>query len=237
VPEKEGFVKINVFQLGCCFSVLALAAGCQSPNGQAGEKSEIPMAHVQASSQKVLADILAKAGIAETDLVLEDTIAFPPPAVGDKKNPRSAWMGRFAGQEKAVINAEDQMLVIAKTIPCNAAETRYVFNPFLRTWILTADRSSPEGNLLWVLFNGKAKDFVTEVDKAQNAHELLGSLVRTPQPVTGATFPVQVLVDEMRNDLIELGLRGLDEHLRTVHADGQPCNPDVHLYVKPAAGK
>lgn len=238
VPGEGGVsVKMNVRHLGCCLTVLALAAGCQSTTSTAVGKPDARMTHVQGTAQEILANLLAKTGMTESNLVLEDTITYPPPAAGDQRNARSAWMGSFAGQDKAVINADDQMLIIAKTVPCNATETRYVFNPFIRVWTLQADRTSPEGNLLWVLFNGKARDFAAEVAKAQNAHELLGSLVRQSRPVTSTTFPVQIEVNEMRNDLVELGLSGLDDHLRSVHADGHPCNPDVHVYIKPAAAK
>jgi hypothetical protein len=191
------------------------------------------MSHVQGSAQEVLADILAKSGLAATDLVLEANIALPPPADNDR-NPPPVWRGRYAGQEKGVLRAEDRVLVIAKTVSCDALETRYVFNPFIRTWVNTADRSNPEGNLLWVLFNGKARDFVEEVRKARDHNEMLGSLVRTPRPVTAAPFPVQVDVGEMRNDVLELGLFALESHLVAVHANGVPCNPDVHVYVQPA---
>jgi hypothetical protein len=225
----------NVFHFGCGLIVLALAAGCESPSGPtaAVQPGAIQMTQDRRSVQEVLADILEKAGLVATDQVLRTAITFPPPAAGDK-NPLPAWQGCFAGQEKAVLNADDRVLVIAKTIP---PAPRYVFNPFIRTWSIAANQPNAEGNLLWVLFDGKARDFVTEVAKARDAHELLSSLVRKPRPVTGATFPAQISIDEIRNDLLELGLSALDEHLRTAHANGQPCNPEVQVYVKPAAGK
>ena len=229
-------MKINAFLGGGVLVVLMLAAGCQSPSRPAGAAPENQMAQVQGSSQEILAGILKQAGLATTDLVLESILVFPPPAAGDQ-NPKVAWQGRFSGLDKVLMNADDQVLVVIKTTPCNAVETRYVFNPFIRTWMLSADRASPEGNLLWVLFHGKAADFVKEVAKEQNGNELLGSLVREARPVSGAVFPILVTSAEMRNDVLELGLSALDGHLRTMHADGQPCKPDVHVYIKPAAGK
>ena len=224
----------NVFHFGCGLIVLALAAGCESPSGPtaAVPPGAPPLMQERRSVQEVLADILEKAGLAATDLVLRTAITFPPPTDGDR-NPLPSWQGCFAGQEKAVLHSDDQVLVIAKTIP---PAPRYVFNPFIRTWTLAATKPNPEGNLLWVLFNGKARDFVTEVAKARDAHELLSSLVRTPRPITSAAFPAQISIDESRNDLLELGLSALDEHLRTGHANGQPCNPEVQVYVKPASG-
>jgi len=227
-------MKRNVFCFGCGLIVLALAAGCESPSGPtAAVQPETRMSQDRRSTQEVLDDILEKAGLAATDQVLRTTITFPPPAAGDQ-NPLPNWQGCFAGQEKAVLNPDDRVLVIAKTTP---PAPRYVFNPFIRTWTVAANQPNAEGNLLWVLFNGKARDFVTEIAKARDAHELLSSLVRKPRLVTGATFPAQISIDEIRNDLLELGLSALDEHLRTVHANGQPpCNPEVQVYVKPAAG-
>ena len=90
--------------------------------------------------------------------------------------------------------------------------------------------------MLWVLFYGKAADFVTEVIKARDAHELLRLQVRPSRPVTAFQFPARISGDEMQNDLLELSLSGLDEHLRQVHAGGQPCHPEVRVYHKPAAG-
>ena len=191
------------------------------------------MTQERRSAQEVLADILGKAGLGATDQVLRTTITFPPPAAGDK-NPLPNWQGCFAGQEKAVLHADDRVLVIARTI---SPAPRYVFNPFIRTWTIAANQPNAEGDQLWVLFNGNAQDFVTEVAKARDAHDLLSSLVRKPRPITSATFPAQISIDESRNDLLELGLSALDEHLRTAHANGQPCNPEVQVYVKPAAGK
>jgi hypothetical protein len=214
--------------------VLALASGCQSPGRPAGAAPENQMAQVQGSAQEILAGILKQAGLETTDLVLETIIAFPPPAGGDQGT-KVEWKGRFAGLDKVLINADDRVLVVVKTSPCNAVEMRYVFNPFIRTWMLSADRSSPEGNLLWVLFNGKASDFMKEVAEVRNSSGLLGSLVRDTPPVVGATFPVLATNAGMRSDVLSLGLGALDEHLRTVHADGQPCKPDVHVYIKPAA--
>lgn len=229
-------MKLNACHLGCGLIVLALAAGCQSTGGQGAAAADAQMTHVQGTSQAVLSDVLAKAGLTATDLVMEVTVAIPPPANGDP-NPKAQWGGCFAGQEKAVLQADDRVLLIAKTLQCDAVESRYVFNPFIRVWTLSADRSSVEGNLLWVLFNGKASEFAQEVNKAQDAHELLGSLVKPSRPITAATLPAQVTAEELRNDVVELGLTALAQHLQVVHADGQPCNPDVHLYVKPAAGK
>lgn len=230
-------MKLNAFHLVCCLTILALAAGCQSTRPASAADEEARMSYVAGFSPAVLADILAKEGFSDTNLVLEDTITFPPPAAGDKRNARSGWMGCFAGQETAVINAEDQVMVIATALSCGGSRPRYVFDPFTRTWKFHAVNASPETDLAWMLFNGKAKDFVQEVRKAHEQHELLGSMVRESRPVTSPTFPLHIVVNEMRNDLIELGLNALDEHLRTKHADGRPCNPDVYVYVKPAAVK
>lgn len=222
----------SVFYFGCGLLVLALVAGCESPSSQVAVQPGAHMTQDRRSAQEVLADILEKAGLAATDQVLRTAIFFPPPADGDK-TPLPSWQGCFAGQEKAVLHSDDRVLVIARTVP---PAPRYVFNPFIRTWTIAAIQSNAEGDLLWVLFNGKASDFVAEVAKARDAHELLSSLVRVSRPVTGATFPAQISIEEIRNDLLELGLSALDEHLRTVHANGQPCHPEVQVYVKPDAG-
>ena len=42
--------------------------------------------------------------------------------------------------------------------------------------------------------------------------------------------------DAMLSDLLELGLTGLHAHLKAEHAS-YPCNPDIHVYVKPAASR
>ena len=230
-------MKNYICHLGCGLLVLSLAAGCQSSSGTTtGAKPEPQMAQIQGSARKVLADVLAKAGLTATDLVLEADITFPPPSGGDK-NAKPAWKGCFTGSEKAVLHADDQVLIIAKTMPCNATESRYEFNPANRTWTLAANNANPEGNLLWVLFNGTARNLVKEVAEFQDSRQLLGAMVRPARTITGAMFPAQVSVEEMHNNVVELGLSALDEHLRTVHADGHPCNPDVHVYIRSAADK
>ena len=226
-------MKTNVFHFVCCFAILALVAGCQSTGGRNGANPAIQTSQDERSPQEVLADLLQKAGLGTTDLVLKTVITYPPPSDGDK-NPRPTWQGCFAGREKAVLGADDRMLVIAETRP---PAPRYVFNPFIRTWTLVSDQPNPEEHLLWVLFDGKARNFAKEVIKARDDHEMLSSLVRSSRPVTGNTFPVQISIDEMHNDLVELGLNALDEHLRTAHADGDVCRPEVRIYVRPAAGK
>jgi len=228
----------NSWILGGGLLVLALAAGCESTPKQTAntEGTQLRMGHVRGASAEVLDDILKKTGLSDSNLVLEITVTLPAPAGGDK-NTLPPWKGCFAGREQGLLQADDQMLVIAKTIPCHAPDARYVFNPFNRTWMLAADRNNPDGNLLWVLFNGKASDFVQEVRKAQENRQILGSLIKTPPPISETAFPIHPAVEEMRNDLAELGLSALEQHLRLQHADGRPCTPDVHVYLKPAAGR
>ena len=222
----------NVFRLGCGLIVLALAAGCQSTDsGAAGDKEKgMPD---RRSAQELLAEVLQQSGMTSTDLVLQTVFTLPPPPVVSNDNPRVAWQGFFAGQPQALVHSNDQVLVIARTV----YRMPYVFNPFIRTWTIASGRADAEASQLWVLFYGKAADFVTEVIKDRDAHEMLRLQVRPSRPVTAPVFPARISSEEMQNNLLELSLSGLDEHLRLVHSNGQPCYPEVHVYYKPAKGK
>ena len=219
---------------GCGLLALALAAGCQT-TPTAADNTREKLAHVESSSQEVLSDLLDKAGLSDSALVLETTMTFPPPASGDK-HPKPVWKGAWTGQPTGTLQANDQVLVIAKSIQCDAVEARYKFNPFTRTWMILADDSSPEGNWLRVLFKGTARDFAAAVAAAREQQTPLASLAGTAKSLTASSFPATITVDEMLNDLLELGLHGLEAHLKTEHATSS-CNPDIHVYVKPAAGR
>ena len=221
---------------GCGLVVVALAAGCASTSGPQPPSGAEQLTLVKSTLQEVLQNELAKAGLCDTDLVFETTMTFPVPAEGDK-NPRPAWKGVFLGREEATLQVKDQMLVIAKTMQCNEVETRYMFNPFTRTWGLEAQRTPPEGNRLWVLFSGNASEFFHDVSAAKAVRHPLASLVTHPKLIVPETFPANVCVDDMLAILTELGLSTLDAHLKAEHATGNPCKPDVHVYIKPAASR
>ena len=100
--------------------------------------------------------------------------------------------------------------------------------------MIATDNASLEGNWLYVLFNGTARDFVREVAAARSGRGVLASLVAKPAAAAEGSFPLQLGTDEMRADLTDLGLTALDKHLKAEHGDGHPCLPDVHVYYRPA---
>ena len=223
----------RLIPFGCSLLALLLAAGCQTTAtpGAAPEK----LAHVESTSVEVLAGVLAQAGLSDSNLVLEATITLPPPAGGDA-HPKPAWTGAWAGQPAATLQAGDRVLVIAKSIQCGAIETKYTFNPFTRTWTLQAGDTGPEGNWLRVLFDGSARDFAAAAAAAREEQAPLAALAAGDKAAAAASFPAAVTVDGMLGNLTELGLSRLSVHLKAEHAD-HPCNPDIHVYVKPAAGR
>ena len=228
-------MKATLGYCGCFALVMALAAGCASTGSQPAAADQ-QVTQVEATSQSVLQGELARAGLCDTDLVFETTITFPVQEGGDK-HPKPAWKGIFLGREQATLQAKDQLLVIAKTLQCNEVETRYVFNPFTRTWGLAAQRTTPEGNRLWVLFSGNASEFMHDVANAASVRSPLAETAANPKLHPATAFPVDVSVDAMLADLTEIGLSGLNAHLKAEHSGEILCNPDVHVYVKPAAGR
>jgi len=222
----------NVFRLGCGLIALALAAGCQSTDNSAAGNKEASTPE-RRSAREMLAEVLQKSGMTATDLVLHTVFTLPPPLVESNDYPRVAWQGCFTGQLQALVHSNDQMLVIVSTID----RVSYVFNPYNRVWTIGSGRTDAGGNQLWVLFYGKAADFVTEVIKARDAHEMLRLQVRPSRPVTAPVFPARISSEEIQNDLLELSLQGLEEHLRLLRSNRQPCNPEVDVYYKPAMVK
>ena len=225
----------NLFCLGCGLIALALAAGCQATGSGAADDKEKSMPD-RRSAREILAEVLQKSGMTETDLVLHTVFTLPPPLVESNDYPRVAWQGCFAGQPQALVHSNGQMLVVVSTIDRES----YLFNPYNRTWTIGPGHSDAGGSQLWVLFYGKAADFVTEVIQARDAHEMLRLQVRPSRPVTAPVFPARISSEEMQNDLLELSLHGLEEqlqHLRLMRSNGQPCNPEVNVYYKPSMGK
>ena len=51
------------------------------------------------------------------------------------------------------------------------------------------------------------------------------------QPVAQAPYGVMVFTEEAVYTVHRI------EHLRTVHANGKPCNPEIRVYARSAAGK
>ena len=225
-------MQTRIVLLGGGLAVLLLAAGCQTAPTAADQNSEDLM-HVESSSVEVLGGALAQAGMTDSNLVLETTITLPPPAAGDA-HPKPSWKGLWAGQSAPALQADDRMLVVAKSIPCDVPEAQYKFNPFTRTWSIQAGTTNPEGNWLRVIFTGTAREFVAAAAASREQQSPLASLAADAKGAAG--FPMAATVDGVLADLTELGLSRLSAHLRGEHAD-RSCNPDIHVYVKPAAGR
>lgn len=226
-------MKARLVCIGGAAAVLLLAAGCRSTEPAAPRER---LAHVESTSQQILDDLLTKAGMSGANLVLETTLTFPVPPDGDH-NPVPAWRGVLKDQVKAALQADDQVLVIAKSLQCNAVEARYVFNPFTRTWLMASDDAPPEGNWVRVLFQGTVRDFAREVEAARSRQGPLSSLAKPAAAAAEAvSFPLALTIADLRGSLATLGLSALDAHLKAEHATSS-CNPDVHVYLKSAAAK
>lgn len=224
--------------IGICLSLVVLVSGCASsgasPSAASGAAGKPTEGHVLATTVEVLEDTLQRAGVTDSNLVMETrlalsrTQALPP-------RPPDVWKGVFQNQDKAILQADDRLLVIAKTVACDEPNARLTFNPFIRTWHFTPRMSYPDGNRLWVLFEGTAREFVNRVTEAQSFRRPLLSMT-TVQPVSRQEpFPGRVSAGAMVEGVTELALNMLDDHLRAAHAGNEFCRPEIHVYYKPSA--
>lgn len=230
-------MRAGLVGFGCCLVVMALTAGCETLNAPPPPQGDPPLAQDPSNPLAVLENELARAGLGDTDLVFETTMTFPVPSGGDTNTRPTAWKGVFLGRTEATLHAQDQVLVIAKTWQCNESGLQYMYNPFTRTWGYAAQHSSQEPNRLWVLFSGTAADFFRDVAAKQEARCPLTSVIAKTKPIVPGTLPADISVDRMLADLTEEALTAMDAHLKAEHTASNPCNPDMHVYIKPAASR
>lgn len=199
-------------------SVLLLA-GCASTGG--GDVATAPGTFPAVETPESLRQIVIDAGFAATDLVLTAVLVLPRP----ENNPHaiSPWQGVFSGSEKALFHAEDRILVVARALDV----PQYRFSAALRVWEYFSAKQETSWKQVW--FNGNAREFLQTVQLDRSSREILSSLSAPP---AAAAFPRLVTTESLRAKLVSIGLTSLDQHLKTVHADGHPCTPEVRVYAR-----
>ncbi len=214
--------------------IIALAAGCLltgcltdgGGKSNAASDAKTPSDATAYTSPEGLNTILADTGFTASNRVLTTILSVP--AVNNDPNTAASWSGAFAGAEQAVLKADDQILVIARSR--DQDQTRYQFSAQTRAWQDVSDKRATGWRQIW--FRGSAKDFLRTVQADRDSRAALTDALN--KPLGEGSFPLQISTAAMRTNLVEIGLSTLEEHLRTTHADGRPCTPEIRVYVRPA---
>lgn len=215
--------------------IVALAAGfllsgCLTDGGgksNAASDAKAPSDTTVYASPEGLNSILADTGFTASNRVLTTILSVP--AVNDDHNAAASWVGAFAGADQAELQADDQILVIAR----NEDQPRYQFSAPLRTWEYVTDKKEVNWRQIW--FRGSARDFLRTVQVDRDSRAALTDALRRPS--SDVSFPLAISTAAMRTNLVEIGLATLEEHLQTIHADGRPCMPEIRIYLRPSGAR